>query len=110
MEILKIVDRVSGLISVSSIRSKSEDFFTDRLFYKFTTGVLSLFGFLCGIRTVYSAPIVCWVPAQLRRYEKAIISYCYANNTYFVPEDRRVPSTAEERYDSLIVYYQWLVG
>jgi hypothetical protein len=109
MELLRIADKFSGVLSVANVRAKANDFLIDRLSYKFTVGILCLFAVLCGIKTSYAVPIICWIPAQLRRYEKAITAYCYANNTYYVPDDRRVPSTANERYEALIIYYQWLV-
>ncbi|CAF3782998.1 unnamed protein product [Adineta steineri] len=108
MELFKIADKFSGILSFANIRAKADDFLIDRLSYKFTTNVLCFFAILCGVKTSYSVPIICWIPAQLRKYEKAITAYCYANNTYYVPSDRRIPSTANERYESLIIYYQWL--
>lgn len=109
MDLLRLADRFSGVLSFADVRSKADDFIVDRLSYQFTTAVLCAFGVLCGVRSSYTVPIICWIPAQLRRYERAITSYCYANNTYFVPEHMRVPSTAQERHESLILYYQWLV-
>jgi hypothetical protein len=109
MEILRIADKFSGILSVANVRAKANDFLVDRLSYKFTVGILCLFAVLCGLKTSYAVPIICWIPAQLRRYERAITAYCYANNTYYVPDDRRIPSTANERYEALIIYYQWLV-
>jgi hypothetical protein len=109
MELLRIADKFSGILSLANVRAKADDFLIDRLSYKFTSAILCLFAVLCGAKSTYSVPITCWIPAQLKRYEKAITAYCYANNTYYVPDDRRVPSTADERYESLIIYYQWLV-
>jgi hypothetical protein len=109
MELLKLADKVSGILSLANVRAKADDFLIDRLSYKFTTTVLSAFAVLCGAKSSYTAPIICWIPAQLKRYEKAITAYCYANNTYYVPDDRRIPNTASERYEALIIYYQWLV-
>ena len=109
MELLRVVDRFSGILSLADVRTKSDDFLVDRLSYKFTTAMLSAFAVLCGVKSLYTVPIICWIPAQLRRYERAITAYCYANNTYFVPDDR-VPSSIEERYEGLIIYYQWLVS
>ncbi|CAF3687259.1 unnamed protein product [Rotaria socialis] len=108
MELIRLADRFSGFLSIANVRAKANDFIVDRLSYKFTSGILCAFAFFCGVRSIYTVPIICWIPAQLRRYERAITAYCYANNTYYVPDDRRVPSTANERYDSLIIYYQWL--
>ena len=109
MELLRIADKFSGILSVANVRAKADDFLIDRLSYKFTTAVLTAFAVLCGVKSSYAVPMICWIPAQLRRYEKAITAYCYANNTYYVPEDRRIPSTVNERYEALIIYYQWLV-
>lgn len=109
MELLRIADKFSGVLSAANVRAKANDFLIDRLSYKFTTTILCGFAVLCGIKTSYSVPIICWIPAQLRRYERAITAYCYANNTYYVPDHQRVPSTSNERYEGLIIYYQWLV-
>jgi hypothetical protein len=109
MELLRIADKVSGILSVANVRAKATDFLIDRLSYNFTSGILCVFAILCGMKSSYSVPIICWIPAQLKKYDKAITAYCYANNTYYIPDDRRIPSTANERYESLIIYYQWLV-
>jgi hypothetical protein len=109
MELLRIADKFSGVLSLANVRAKADDFLIDRLSYKFTSAVLCAFAILCGVKSTYDVPIICWIPAQLKKYEKAIIAYCYANNTYYVPDDKRIPSTANERYESLIIYYQWLV-
>ncbi|CAF1245520.1 unnamed protein product [Adineta ricciae] len=108
MEILKIANTFSGILSFANVRAKAEDFLVDRLGYKFTVGILCLFAILCGVKTSYAVPIICWIPAQLKRYERAITAYCYANNTYYIPDNRRIPTTINERYESLIIYYQWL--
>ncbi|UJR35175.1 hypothetical protein I4U23_027942 [Adineta vaga] len=108
MEVLTIANKFSGILSFANIRAKADDFLIDRLSYKFTAGILCLFAILCGVKTSYTVPIICWIPAQLKRYEKAITAYCYANNTYYIPDNRRVPTAINERYESLIIYYQWL--
>ena len=110
MELLEIADKFSGVLSLANVRTKTNDFLIDRLSYKFTSAVLCAFALLCGVESIYSVPIICWIPAQLKPYEQAITAYCYANNTYYVADNRRVPSTANERYECLIIYYQWLVG
>jgi hypothetical protein len=109
MELFRVADRFSGILSLSNVRTATDDFLVDRLSYQLTSSILCAFSVLCGVRSTYSVPIICWIPAQLRRYERVITAYCYANNTYYVPEHMRVPSTANERYESLILYYQWLV-
>lgn len=110
MELLRIADKFSGVLSFANVRAKADDFLIDRLSYQFTSGVLCAFAFLCAAKSTYTVPMICWIPAQLRKYDKAITAYCYANNTYFIPDHMRVPTTANERYESLIIYYQWLVG
>ena len=109
MDLLRVVDKFSGILSLANVRGKADDFLIDRLSSKFTTGLLCAFAILCGMKSSYTVPIICWIPAQLRRYERAITAYCYANNTYYVADHLRVPPTADERYESLIIYYQWLV-
>ncbi|CAF3974962.1 unnamed protein product [Rotaria sordida] len=108
MDLLRIANKFSGILSLADVRAKADDFLIDRLSYKFTSAVLCVFAVFCGVKSSYTVPIICWTPAQLRRYERAITAYCYANNTYYVPDDQRVPSTANERYEGLIIYYQWL--
>lgn len=109
MDLLRLADKFSGILSLANVRAKADDFLIDRLSYKFSSALLCAFSIFCAVRSTYTVPIICWIPPQLRRYERAITAYCYANNTYYVPEDKRVPSTAEERYEGLIIYYQWLV-
>ncbi|CAF0985760.1 unnamed protein product [Didymodactylos carnosus] len=108
MEFLKIIDKFSGTLSFANVRSLTDDFLIDRLNYRYTSSLLGVFAFICAVRTSYTVPIICWIPAQIRRYEKAITAYCYANNTYYVPDGQHAPRTANERYQALIFYYQWL--
>ncbi|CAF3383843.1 unnamed protein product [Rotaria sp. Silwood1] len=108
MDLLHLVNNFSGVLSFANVRAKADDFVIDRLSYKFTSAILCVFALFCGVKSSYTVPIICWTPAQLKRYEKAITAYCFANNTYYVPDDQRVPSTTNERYEGLIIYYQWL--
>jgi hypothetical protein len=85
------------------------DFFSDRMSHRHTTSILLVFIILVTFRRFYSSPINCWVPAELRRYEKYINRYCWIKGTFYVKQnyDLNVLSI-EARDESLLHYYQWV--
>jgi hypothetical protein len=85
------------------------DFFSDRMSHRHTTTILLVFIILVTFRRFYSSPINCWVPAELKRYEKYINRYCWIKGTFYVKQnyDLNVLSV-EARDESLLQYYQWV--
>ncbi len=54
-------------------------------------------------------PIQCWVPAQFRPFwEKYAETYCFVQNTYYLPLDHQIPQDYSKRDNLQIGYYQWV--
>lgn len=85
------------------------DFANDRLLNRYTTILL---GFLISISTFgqfYSSPINCWVPAELKRYEKFINKYCWINGTYYADSKYELDVLSlTYKQENLLFYYQWV--
>jgi hypothetical protein len=85
------------------------DFFSDRISHRHTNTILLIFIVIVTFRRFFGTPVNCWVPAELRRYEKYINRYCWIRGTYYVNQnyDLNVLSI-EARDESLLQYYQWV--
>lgn len=95
---------------LSEVSSKSyNDFANDRLINRYTTFLL---GFLLTLSTFgkfYSSPINCWIPAELKRYEKFINKYCWINGTYYVDSKYELDGLSiSNKQENLLFYYQWV--
>lgn len=85
------------------------DFFSDRLSHQHTTKILIVFVILATFKRFYNTPINCWVPAELKRYEKFINKYCWIKGTFYVNQHYDLNTySVEARQDSLLHYYQWV--
>ena len=70
----------------SQRNTRDNDFFSDRLSHRHTTKILVVFLVLATFKRFFAQPISCWVPAELRRYEKFINRYCWQEGTYYVDQ------------------------
>ena len=97
-------------LSVTHIRSqKDDDFFVDRLHHRYTVGALVIFFVIVTTNQYVGDPINCWVPAQFTNsFEAYTNKLCWLQNTYYVDQETDIPDTAEERYKSMLKYYQWI--
>ncbi|CAF0916907.1 unnamed protein product [Brachionus calyciflorus] len=85
------------------------DFFSDRLSHRHTTKILIIFVIIATFKRLYSSPINCWIPAELRRYEKFMNKYCWVKGTYYVDQHYDLNTfSIEARQESLLHYYQWI--
>lgn len=85
------------------------DFFSDRVSHRHTTKILILFVLLATFKRFYRSPINCWVPAELKRYEKYMNKYCWIKGTYYVDQHYDLNMfSVEARQDTLLQYYQWV--
>ena len=88
---------------------KDNDYFSDRLSHRYTTQIIILFIILATFKRLFQSPITCWVPAELKRYEKYINRYCWIKGTYYVNQSYDLNTlTIEARNESLLHYYQWV--
>ncbi|CAB3407339.1 unnamed protein product [Caenorhabditis bovis] len=95
----------------SSIKqiSQHDDDTIDRLNYKFTSMILVGFALLVFATNYVGQPIQCWVPRQFTDvWEAYTESYCFIENTYFVPMNESNLPAAHTREDREMVYYQWV--
>jgi hypothetical protein len=88
---------------------RDNDYFTDRLSHRHTTQILIVLIVLSTFKRFYQSPITCWVPAELKRYEKYINRYCWIRGTYYVNQSYDLNTLSiEARDESLLHYYQWV--
>jgi hypothetical protein len=94
----------------SSIRGvRNNDFFSDRLCHRHTTKLLVLFLVLATFKRFFQSPINCWIPAELKRYDKFMTQYCWLKGTYYVHQSYDLNTlTIEARNETLLHYYQWV--
>ncbi|ESN99000.1 hypothetical protein HELRODRAFT_154179 [Helobdella robusta] len=104
------MDKISGVIgSVSVAKGRSDDDFSDRLSYRFTTSFLIVFAILVTTKQFVGDPIQCWVPAHFTmNHEEYTNDYCWIRNTYYLPYDEYVPKEHEREKRQMIPYYQWM--
>jgi len=89
--------------------SRNSDFFSDRLFHTHTNRILIIFIILSTFKRLFSNPLTCWVPADLKRYEKYMNRYCWIRGTYYVNQSYDLNKLSiEDRDESLLHYYQWV--
>lgn len=102
--------RAAKSLRFASQRHLSDnDFFSDRLSHRHTTKIVVVFILLATLKRLFSSPINCWVPAELKRYEKYINRYCWIKGTYYVDQHYDLNAfTVEARSESLLQYYQWV--
>jgi len=106
MDIIRLF-RSFGRFSKRQIRDN--DFFSDRICHRHTTLLISVFVALATFRRFFSAPINCWIPAELRRYEKYITKYCWLKGTYYVHDFYTLEDiNTNQRSETLLYYYQWV--
>lgn len=84
------------------------DFFVDRIFHRYTVRIIVLLFGVTVVKQLYQAPINCWIPAELRRYEKFIDRYCWLKGTYHVDFNYQDDAfTFSPNEQPLIHYYKW---
>jgi hypothetical protein len=108
-----MIDLKSVLKSKKSthIRGKSTiDFFVDRLFHHFTSKLIIIFVLILSIKRLFVAPINCWVPKELSRYERFINRYCWIKGTSYVNQIYEDSSTLslKSSHVKMLQYYQWV--
>ena len=111
--------------------SASDDDFADRLNYKYTVAILVIFAFIVTNKhfghnqvsnliellnfkfffmlNLQLSKINCWVPAMFsKNFEEYTNLVCWITNTYYIPFDKQIPTTENERRSTELRYYQWV--
>ncbi len=101
---------MSSFGSVPSFGSGNDDDVFDRLSHRWTAGTLAVFAVLVTTKTyVREDPISCWVPKEFSSsWEDYVNSYCWVQNTYYIPWKNDIPMDPAQRSRNPIIYYQWV--
>ena len=90
--------------------TRDNDFFSDRLFHRHTTKFIVIAIILSTFKRFFSGPIHCWIPAELKRYQKYMQNYCWLKGTFYVSQSYDLNLlTIEARDEQLLRYYQWVI-
>uniref|UniRef100_A0A158P6M3 Innexin n=1 Tax=Angiostrongylus cantonensis TaxID=6313 RepID=A0A158P6M3_ANGCA len=103
---------------INALSLRGDDDVVDRLNYYYTPIMLSIACVVisakqknsCVICPQYGGtPIECWVnPHSRESMEEYIESYCWIQNTYWVPMYENIPDDHTTREEKQIGYYQWV--
>ncbi|GMT28902.1 hypothetical protein PFISCL1PPCAC_20199, partial [Pristionchus fissidentatus] len=103
----KMLSNINGYIKY--VKSTHDDDTVDRLNYVYTIYILLGFAVTLFMKNYVGEPIQCWTPAQWNGiWEKFSESYCFVENTYFVPMNTSLPSSPVVRQNKEMIYYQWV--
>lgn len=105
MDVLKTLRN----IKINRRQIRDNDFFSDRLCHRHTNFLILIFIAITTLKRLLSAPINCWIPAELKRYDKFMNKYCWIKGTYYIKDIRSLDEiTYDERHETLLRYYQWV--
>ncbi|KAL6730245.1 hypothetical protein Aduo_001229 [Ancylostoma duodenale] len=91
------------------VKSTHDDDSVDRLNYVTTIYILLGFALTLFAKNYVGEPMQCWVPNQWTgMWEAFAESYCFVENTYFVPMNQSNLPAAHTREGREMIYYQWV--
>ncbi|VDK45010.1 unnamed protein product [Anisakis simplex] len=94
---------------IQSLSLRCDDDFVDRLNHYYTPVMLAVACFIISAKQYGGTPIECWVnPHSRESMEEYIESYCWIQNTYWVPMYENIPDDLTAREKRQIGYYQWV--
>ncbi|KAK2168099.1 hypothetical protein LSH36_20g01001 [Paralvinella palmiformis] len=96
-----------SLITGASERFRRDDNVVDRFHHRYTVILLVVFAVVSTTNQLVGNPITCWAPKEFESgWIKYTNTFCWVQNTYFLPFEYDIPKQHEER--QYIVYYQWI--
>lgn len=91
------------------LTSRVDDDISDRLHYHLTSNLLIALSLLVSFKQFGGRPVECMMPDSFRAsWEQYVESYCWAQNTYFLPFKEIVPLDKRDLKSRHISYYQWV--
>lgn len=103
------VNLISSWAVWSKLAGNDDDDWVDRLNHIYTVVILVIFALFVGGESYIGEPIACWHPAQTTMHQaKYVNSYCWIQNTYFVPMGEPIPPGHRKHVDLEITYYQYV--
>ncbi|KJH41987.1 putative innexin-19 [Dictyocaulus viviparus] len=94
---------------INALSLRGDDDVIDRLNYYYTPIMLSIACLIISAKQYGGTPIECWVnPHSRESMEEYIESYCWIQNTYWVPMYENIPDDHTTRDEKQIGYYQWV--
>ncbi|VDL86240.1 unnamed protein product [Nippostrongylus brasiliensis] len=94
---------------INALSLRGDDDVIDRLNYYYTPIMLSIACLIISAKQYGGTPIECWVnPHSRESMEEYIESYCWIQNTYWVPMYENIPDDHTAREEKQIGYYQWV--
>lgn len=96
-------------IYLRQVKSTHDDDGIDRLNYVTTIYMLLAFALTIFAKNYVGEPLQCWVPSQWKdAWEDFAESYCFIENTYFVPMNQTTLPEEQKRESMEMIYYQWV--
>ena len=100
------MDKIVGTVAKPP-KARRDDDLTDRLSSRYTVMILIVFAIAISLTQWVGKPIYCWVPKHFTgSWTKYANSFCWVNNTYYLPFHEYIPRENEDRHR--ITYYQWI--
>ncbi|KHJ80518.1 Innexin [Oesophagostomum dentatum] len=94
---------------INALSLRGDDDVIDRLNYYYTPIMLCIACLIISAKQYGGTPIECWVnPHSRESMEEYIESYCWIQNTYWVPMYENIPDDHTAREEKQIGYYQWV--
>ncbi|KAI1713852.1 innexin domain-containing protein [Ditylenchus destructor] len=94
---------------IQTLRLGNDCDVVDRLNYYYTPIMLAVACLIISAKQYGGTPIECWVnPHSRESMEEYIESFCWIQNTYWVPMYEHIPDSHEAREEQQIGYYQWV--
>lgn len=101
-----LISLFNGILSKST-KEQIDDDLIDRMYHRFTTGILVVFAIVVSTSQYAGDPIECWAPPHYTsNHVKYANSFCWSYGTYYLPFDEHVENRGDK--STQLHYYQWV--